>query len=87
MRIAKTKTPWILHQQCETIEDPSETDIHLPVAKFDLMINHGLQPGTPASANVVIKVNGNGDSEEQPVKKLLLIFLILSIVKELMKLF
>lgn len=28
------------------------------------MINHGSDPGAPASANVVIKVNG--DSEEKP---------------------
>ena len=69
---ALAPAPWIIHQQCETTDETTDessetdTDVHLPRAKFDLMMNHGYDP-TPASANVVIKVNGNSKEKPDPV--------------------
>lgn len=54
-----------MHAQCSTMQEPvsQATHVHLPNAKFDLLVNNGINPGTPESAKIVLKINGDCEEE------------------------
>lgn len=51
----------IVHSQCQTTQEPAEPHT-LPTAKFDLMVNHVVDP---SEFSVIVQVNGDSHEEAE----------------------
>lgn len=64
------RAPFIVHAQCQTMQETDEetTNVNLPNAKFDLVVDHACacdpSASTSCSSGIVIIVNGVTEEPE-----------------------
>ena len=59
--------PIMLHEQCETQEENTEATIHLPSAKFDIVVNRIGSVGTDEDHEIAFSFNGSSCISEMVV--------------------